>query len=453
MVGPQIFNARDNELLLAMPIKPSVILTSRLTGLLIVEYVFTAVIIIPAFIVLIISGYAAQLPALGYVFFFLSALLMPLIALALGCLIGWLVALATSRMRGKNVIMLLLSLVFLTAYFIIFSRLNDYMGTLIERGAEMADAVRRALFPAYHLGISVVRGSLPSFLIFAACAIAPFVLMCALLSRSFVKITTAARGAKKVEYREKSLRASGARAALLRIELRRLWSMPMYILNASLGAIAMLALAGILIIYPNLIIGGIPIELLSELSPDADLMLLGVLSLTVLTTVNSVSAPSISLEGKHLWIPKSLPVPAFDILLAKVGLHVFVCGVPALLAGIACLIALPVNSALMAVLLFALPLLSTLMIALFGITLNLAFPRFDWINPIQPVKQGLSTMLTLFGAMALIAALAIICYALMKSDILTLRVYLLLCAALFLALSCGLFAYLKSAGCRKFEML
>ena len=450
MIQTQIFAARDNELLLSMPLKPSAILGGRLSALLLIEYVFEAVILIPVFAILIINGYISAIPVQGIIFFFISAALLPLLALAFGCLVGWIVALVSSRMRNKNIPTLVLSLAFLVAYFWFYSGMVNSMNMLIFNGAEIAEAVRRAVFPAYHLGVAIADGSFLSFLIFAVCAILPFAVMYTLLSHSFVKLTTAGRGARRVEYREKALRVSGARSALLRRELRHLWSQPMYILNASLGAIATLALAVIMIVHPGLLMD--PLKQAVEMVPDFSIEIVGALVLSALAVMNNVSAPTISLEGKNLWIVKSLPVPSRDILLSKAGLHLTVCGIPVILAAVICMAVIPVNSFLPVLLTVLLPVSITLMFALLGVTLNLAFPRFDWINPIQPVKQGVSSMLTMFGGMALIAALAIL-YILLPNGLLALDIYLLICTVVFIIMSASLYTYLIGAGSRKFESL
>jgi ABC-2 type transport system permease protein len=452
MVQAQIFSARDNELLLSMPIKPSAILGGRLAALLVVEYLYEAIILIPVFIVLIISGQISQIPALGIIFFFASAVLLPLIALALGCLVGWLVALAASRMRNKNIPTLILSIAFLAAYLWFYSDMVNNMNMLIMRGEEIAEAVRRAVFPAYHLGISIARGSIQSFLIFAVCAMVPFAVMCLLLSRSFVKLTTGGRVARKIEYREKTLRVSGARLALLKRELLHLWSLPMYIMNAALGAIATIILAGVLVVSPAVLIE--PLAEVTAIFPSLDIGLMGAVMLSALTVMNFVSAPSISLEGKRLWIVKSLPVPARDVLLSKAYLHLVVCGIPTVLAAIVCIAVLPMSGLLQIALTLILPASVTLMFSMLGVTLNLAFLRFDWINPLQPVKQGISVMLTMFGGMALIAVLVLV-YTLLYAvgAPLPLEIYLLLCTVVFLAASAGLYTYLIGKGSRKFETL
>jgi len=449
MVQSQMFSAKDNELLLSMPIKPMAILAGRLCALMVIEVLYSALIVVPAFVVLLITGYISVVPVVGLIFLILSIVLLPLFALALGSFIGWIIALISSRLRNKNIPTLVLSLIFLGAYLWGYSQIVGNINILAERSEDIALSVQRFVFPAYHLGLAIADGSLLSFLIFALCAVAPFYIMCLLLARGFTKLTSGGRGAKKIEYREKALRVSGVMPALIKRELSLLWSQPMYILNTTLGAIVMLVLAIILIVYPGLLLE--PLRQASEVVPALDIGIMGALALSALAVMNTVSAPSVSLEGKTLWISRSLPVTARDILLSKAGMHLTVCGLPAAFAAIVCVIILPMSLP-QAALTLLMPLAITLMLAFLGVVMNLTFPRFDWINPIQPVKQGASVMLTLFGGMAFFVMLFVL-YLLLPGGLVSPEAYMFICVIAFLGISAGLYAYLVGPGARKFRTL
>ena len=94
-----LYEAKDNELLLAMPIKPSAILFVRMLGLYLLALLIVALAFVP--------GVVYYFTAVG---FSLSALLcsliilfvLPLGAMALAALIGWLIAFITSKIPAKN---------------------------------------------------------------------------------------------------------------------------------------------------------------------------------------------------------------------------------------------------------------------------------------------------------------------------------------------------------------
>ena len=167
--------------------------------------------------------------------------------------------------------------------------------------------------------------------------------------------------------------------------------------------------------------------------------------------MNIVSAPSISLEGKNLWILKTLPIPSGKILLSKVWFHVISCVPVAILGAVICLFILPfsLNGFLMAL---VLPLLVNVWQGFFGVIINLIFPRFDWVSETACVKQGLSVMITLFGGMAIVA-IPILIYIFLIKGAVGLVVYVWVCAAIFAVLCFGMWRYLLTAGSRRFERL
>ncbi len=442
----QIFNAKDNELLFSLPIKPRAILTGRLASLLVLEYVFAAFVAIPAFVVWVVFQ---PVTAIGILFFIIAVLTMPLAALALASFFAWLIALFTSRMRNKNVMTLIFSLIFMALYFWVFSNLNGRMTQLIQNGEEIAAAVRDLIFPVYHLGVAIDQGSIISLLIYLVFIFAPFVIMLLILSVNFVKIATTNRGAAKIKYTEKALKVSGVLTAFVNKELRHFWSNPMYILNSSLGGVFMVVGAVVLVIERDVVLNYLGD--FNKLGLPLSAATLVCMALGAISALNFVSAPSVSLEGKSLWIAKSLPVRPIDVLMAKVLMHLLVCGIPAAVSALICAVALQVN-ALEFFLIIVIPLLMTLLMALFGVVINLQFPKFDWINELQPIKQGASVMLTMFGAMALVAAI-ILLYAFVLSNVFNIELYLTICAAFFAVLSGALYGYLRRGGSRRFEAL
>jgi ABC-2 type transport system permease protein len=273
--------------------------------------------------------------------------------------------------------------------------------------------------------------------------------MVAIMSSNFVRLATTNRGAAKIKYKEKALKVSGVRTAFVNKELRHFFANPMYIMNSSLGGVFMLVGAVILAVNRGAVLGYL--EKINQSGLTLPPAVLVCLALSVISALNDVSAPSVSLEGKNLRIAKSLPVQTIDILMAKVQMHVLVCGIPALVSSLICAVALGVN-ALDFFLILVVPLLLTLMTALFGVVVNLQFPKFDWINELQPIKQSVSVLLSMFGTVALIAALSVL-YVFVLSHVVNIELFLTLCAALFAVLSGILYGYLRTGGSRRFESL
>ena len=440
----QLFDAQDNDLLMSMPIPPGYILCSRIIMLLALNYAFELFVLAPAGIVYCMNY---TVTAAGVVLFIIEFLLLPLIPLALSCIFGWLLAVISERVKNKSLVTTALSLLFLALYFYFFSQINRYLQILIQNIESFGAKIRGFLFPVYHFGLAISGKNLSSLILFILCAIIPFALVYALLAHNFIRISTTKKGAARVKYKEQPLKVGTAKAALLKKELRRFASSPMYILNASLGAVFSLAFAVAMVIYR-----GVPDFILKDL-PDiagyANPLIITILCF--LSSTNFISAPSISLEGKSLWILQSFPVDGGDVLLAKAKTHMVICLPTVFLASLSCVFT--VKLSLPQILLtLLLPAIVTVFCALFGVVVNLHFPKFDWINETVVVKQSMSSGIAMLASMAVIAVPAILYISLFAQKIST-EMYMFIFAILLGVLCMWIYRYLKTKGSAIFAHL
>ena len=393
-----LFKAKDNELLLSMPIKPLEILVSRLLVLIAFEYVFESLIVVPAFLIWVAGG-RATVP--GVVFCLTGYALLPLISLTVACLTAWALSSILTRFKRTNMITLVLSITIFAIYMRLYWQLQSYLNALLDRGVEIAEAFRRAMPPFYAFGAGIANHSVIDMFIFALWAITPAVVMVVVMSVNYQKILTANRGMVKTVYKEKAAKVSGACFALIKKELAHYAAKPMVILNTSIVSVFMVIGAAVIIIRRE------SIEFLNSLSSMLDNMPLPVMAAAILTfmcSMNNLSASLISLEGKNLWLAKSIPVHPRVLFLSKICTHMITSGVPCFLASVSISFLLA-KSLTDCFLIVILPQTINLFIAAAGLYINLLFPRFDWTSEIQPVKQGASAMITIFGSMVLVMGL------------------------------------------------
>ena len=441
--GNQLYNSKDNELLMSMPVKPGAILKSRMMVLMLSNYMYASVVLIPAGIVWCMHQPVTVLGVISYV---LACIALPFMAMALSCLLGWLIALASSKLRNKNAITLIISIGFFAVYMYFCTTWTKYLEKLIANGTQIADAVKRAVFPAYHFGVAAAEGNVLSLVMFILCAIIPFAVVYAVLRHNFINIATANRGAAKKKYKAKQMKSGSGKAALLKKEIRHYLSNPMYIMNASIGVVLMVLFAGY-----ALISRGKLMLMLSEmgLSAYAGAAVCAVLCFGA--SMVFVSAPSISLEGKCLWLTQSLPVKTRDVLNAKALCHIAVTLPLMLLAAVLCIAAVGAT-ALQTAAIIIVPSVLTVFGAYLGVAVNLKFPKFDWISETHCVKQSASVMIVMFGMMAIIAV-AVILYMVVFAAMVAPEAYMLILGALFAALTAVLYKWIMSRGCRIFDRL
>ena len=119
----QLFEARDNDLLLSMPIKPIHILLSRLFLLLVLAWIIMLPVAVPCLLFWPESlGFPGQLA-----FWTVFVLILPLLNLAISSLLGWLLHLASNKAKNKTLLTLVVTLGFLGVYMVFSFKLNSIL--------------------------------------------------------------------------------------------------------------------------------------------------------------------------------------------------------------------------------------------------------------------------------------------------------------------------------------
>ena len=441
-----LYLARDNDLLLSLPIPPRRILLTRMIAIFVAGLVYSAVAWIPGVIRYLLFDASAGPLAFSLLLTFINALLV----LVLSCLLGWVVAAVVSRLRRKNIITVILSLAILAVYFFFTSRMNQMMTGITQNADALGGTVKGKLWPLYQLGLAATGKTLP-MLCWCCRVLALSLLTYWLLSRSFIRIATANRGTKKAVYHAGRSKASTLDAALLRKELRRFLGSLVYLLNCGLGILFILAAAVFLLVRAAAVRE--TLTLLFSSAPYLVIALLpalGTMVVCVLGALNPITAPSISLEGKSLWVLQSLPVPAGAVLRAKERLQLVLCYPPALIFCLALAFVLRFDL-ILCLLSLGIAALFIAVMANLGLMMNLLKPNLTWTSEVVPVKQGLPVMVCLFGGWLLSLVCIGVCAGL--GSILPVRLGMAAEAVLLGALLLLLKRWLRTKGCRIFEEL
>jgi ABC-2 type transport system permease protein len=441
-----IFDAKDNDLLLSMPIRPPAVLIGRLLVILASEYLFALIAGAAAFVPWALGGYAT---AAGIVYFVIEVLLLPLPALAVSLLLAWLLGLITSRLRHKTAVTLAVSIGFMLAYFYFYANMQRYFGELLARGEEIAAAFHKAAPPFYAFGKGIADAGAGDVLQFVLWAVLPFAASVFLISVNYKSILTTNRGNAKIVYKERETKSRSVLSALVRKEMGHYMSRPMMILNCSLGTLAMVVCAAALPLIGNDILLSVT-EAAPAVAGLGSAPLCAV-PLTFIASLNNLSASLISLEGGRLWIAKSIPAPIRTIFESKIRAHLLITALPCLLASVCAGIAAAQNPADW-LLVLAVPQTFIALTATCGLAVNLRFPKLDWTNEVRVVKQGLSSMIMLFGAIFVLIVLGLL-YGFILSGTVSLTAYLWVCALLFAAGAALARAWLIKTGTGKFAAL
>lgn len=182
-------------------------------------------------------------------------------------------------------------------------------------------------------------------------------------------------------------------SALLDRELRRFTSSANYMLNCGFGTLFLVLASGFLLWQ-----GRELLELVSQSFPERSgaMPVLLAFVLCLLSAMNDTTAPSVSLEGKQLWLAQSLPVSPWQVLRAKLRLQLLIT-VPPMLLCLVCLLAVYPGSPLELLFIAVTALSYALLMALLGLFLGLKMPNLSWTNEVVPIKQSACVALSLFG--------------------------------------------------------
>ena len=171
----------------------------------------------------------------------------------------------------------------------------------------------------------------------------------------------------------------------------------------------------------------------------------------MLASMNDIAAPSVSLEGKALWLVKSMPVSTADVLKAKLVVQL-VLTLPALAFVYACGASLlRENGALLLLLGGCTALGYGLLSALFGLFLGLKMPMLDWTTETIPIKQSMGVTIALFGGWGY--ALALGGGYLLLANFVPATVYLGVFLALTLTAAALLYRWIATKGVLAFDTL
>lgn len=438
-----LYLSKDNDLMLSLPIPVRHLLVSRLLSVYLMGLMYAAVVIVPAVVVYWVMVPVTAAAVAGSV---LLVVLISVIVLILSCLLGWVVAKVSLKLKNKSFVTVLLSLLFIGAYYFLYFKAQTLIQQLILNVAVYGEKIRGAAYPVYLFG-QVGTGSVSAMLIWTAVVAALFAVVWLVLSRSFIGIVTATGKTARVAYREKTVREKSVFGALLFKEFKRFTSSPNYMLNCGLGTLLIPICGVVLLVKGNALVSVLDQVFGAETGSTAVLLCA---MLCMAASMNDMAAPSVSLEGKNLWIVRSLPTDAWKALCAKLSVQVLVTGIPVLFCA-ACMAFILPDKPLAVILLVLLPLLYTVFSALFGLYLGLKMPNLTWTNEIAPIKQSMSVMIALFGGWGYAAVLGVV--YLVCGYRIGVTLYLMIAVILTALFSIALYVWLKRKGTRVFENL
>ncbi len=211
-----LYLSKDNDFLFSMPIPASAIMISRLMSVYLMGLLYSVIVTLPAVIV-----YAAlvEMTPVTLLCGLMYILLISVIIVLLSCLLGWVVARVSLRLKHKSFVTVVLSLTFIGLYYFLYFKAVDVIEELLSNAAIYGAAVKDHVYAMYVFGHMGEGGHIET-LIVTVFTVAFGALVWLIMKKTFFSISTDTGVVKKTQYREKMARQNSIMSVLLSKEIK-----------------------------------------------------------------------------------------------------------------------------------------------------------------------------------------------------------------------------------------
>ncbi len=415
--GPLLFNCKDDQLLLSLPIKRRTVLFVRILKLYIFELLYNSMFLLPVMVAYIRWG---NVNPTYYLTCIIMLLLLPIIPIAISCVIGAITSGISSKFKFKNAVQIILSMIILVGVMYLSFKVEDVFNYLLANAESINDFITRRYYPAGVFSKLVVDFNVKELLIFVAINIIVMVFTVLVLGKFYFRINSGLKNisTSKTHTKVKDLKfkARSQTSSLIKKEFNTFFKTPVFIINAGFALVLFIVLAVVAAIKFD----GVVAFLIDEengfgLANDLIYNNLSVIIFAFLsfgTFMTSITSSVISLEGRNISILKSLPIKTKTILMSKIYAALLIT-TPALLVGDLIMFIRFRTNILEALLLIVLSILMPLISHFIGIIINLKYPKLEWETPAEAVKQSTSSFIAVMLGMVVLIIVVGIAFALL----------------------------------------
>lgn len=442
-----LFEARDNDLLFSLPIKKSQILLVRIIKLLVFQFIYNLMFILPAFAIYIYF----EKPSINfYIISIIMGILIPIIPTIVSSILGYLVKLVSSKFKSKKIIQTLLSSFIFLFIFFLSMNADDFIKNIASKATSINDLLTNIYYPIGLYINLITKFKLLDLIKILLINIIPFLLFILLGSKLYFKIIFSSKEniKRKKKLKKGFIVKQKPIISLIKKELKRYFSSVVYMFNTSFGLILAVIVPIILGIKGQDVFD----SFLSGYGVSGNLSLSVIFYFFILFVgaMTSISSSSISLEGKTINITKSLPISEKIILQSKI-LTCFVIELPFIMFSDILFFIMFKPSLSYVLLIMILSFVVILLTSCIGLIANLKYPKMNASNDTEVVKQSMSAMIGVFSGMGiLIVSILLVAYLNSKISILLL---LGIHVILLFIISIILYLYLVKYGIKEYKKI
>ena len=388
-----LFGFGDFDIVMSWPVNVRTVAASRVFSMYAYNFVYAFLLLLPAGVIYAIM---AAPPLWYYPLFLVLIFLLPALPTIVGALLGTLLTVATARMKKSSIMSVIAQMILVFALMFVSMRSGMAFEDPTKLGnlAAIFKPIISGMYPpAQWFQDALASGSLLSLLWLALMTVATMSLLIFWLGKNFVSINSRIKSKPRGETFVMSRQIHTSKTtALFRREWTRYFSSSLYVVNTAFGYVMMIIAAVALLVKAQDVVKYL------EMPGMPSLVAIVPFVLGWMASMGSTTASSISMEGKSLWIIKSMPVSARDWFLAKLKVTL-VLAIPSILIS-STLIAIGLKTSLVDTLwMYLMPTAYTFAFGVLGLWVNIRMPRLDWQSEAEAIKQGGATMVSVFVGM------------------------------------------------------
>ncbi len=413
--GSVLFSMKSYDIMVSLPVTKSAILISRFVTMYVTNLLFSLIVMIPG---LAVHIWFAKPGISFYLISLFAVLFAPMLPLTISSILGALIKGISSRMKKKTLVETFLTVGLVVVIMVGSFSMSGSLSTdtpdleAIKSMIGTLTTVLGTVFPPalwYHNALS---GGVLHFVLLLGIPSIIFAVFIWLLSKKFTEICTGLNATyAKHNYKLENLKAEHILFALFKKEMKLYFSSSLYVTNSGIGYILAVLLAGAIAVMG--------VDSLAEFMempmflPLIHKVLPFVLAMPL--CMMSTSACTVSMEGKTFWQLQVLPVKTKDIYNAKLLWNLAVAAPFYLISVVLMLIgAKPALSD--ALHYFLIPLVLLAFCIVLGLACNLWFPKLNWDNETQVVKQSAAVLVSMLGGVIAVIVPAVLAIALQPAS-------------------------------------
>lgn len=398
-----LFDAKDSDLLFSLPIKKSTIFFVRIFKLLVFQYLYNLLFMLPAFAV---YAYFEKPGISFYLISIIMTLLIPIIPTIISALLGSIIKTISVKFKAQKLIQVLSTIIVFIGIFFLSFKLKDIITSVVQNAMSINNTLTNIYYPA-KLYIQLIQDfKIQDFLMLLAINIIPTILFIYIASINYFKVISKSKETSNSTKRKKNtqnIKTKSKIQALVSKEIKRYFSSTVYIFNTSFGIILMLVITITLCVNLdgaiNAVLEGENIGLtMEQIESYIPKIYFQIVIYTACMT--SITSSSISLEGKSLYILKTIPIEIRKIFKAKIITSNIITMPIMFVSEIIFFIIFRPKIKDIIFILLATIIMPTLT-AIIGLLVNLKHPKLNASSDTEVVKQSASSGISVLIGMVL----------------------------------------------------